>query len=203
MTQSGRPDVGPDNWIRRHPVLAVLLLPVIPTVIGGLVVLIPDKGFDVIADGGSTAPGPTATTARATSGGDSPSVSAEPSRVLAQGRVALAPVDGLDLDTGRQGGQDEPGMDISPSMDGKQINGMTHGKPKMAVVTASGPTGPGLCTEVPLNAWVTPLPGLYGMRVGERICVQTDQGNYGVLTLQTVPSAASVQLDIDYVAWAR
>lgn len=121
---------------------------------------------------------------------------------LSQGNRVLVPTDGLDLDAGVLGYQDDPGMDISPSKDGSLINGMSHGKPKMAVVTSASPTGPELCDTVQTDAWRTPLPGLYEMRVGDRICVRTDRGNHGVLTLRTVPSAEAVNLDIDYVAWA-
>jgi hypothetical protein len=202
MRQPRRSDAESDNWIKRHPILAVLLLPVIPTVIGGLLVLIPDKGFDVFADTQNSKTSQSSTSTSTFVGNPSLSSAPAPSLVLSQGHTVLVTVDGLDLDTGERGYQDDPGMDISPSGDGKQINGMTHGKPKMAVVTTSDPIGPELCETIPLNAWVTPLPGLYGMRVGQRICVQTDQGNYGVLTLRAVPSARAVQLDIDYIAWA-
>jgi hypothetical protein len=41
------------------------------------------------------------------------------------------------------------------------------------------------------------------MSPGDRICVQTDRGNYEVLTLRTVSSVNAVNLDIDYVAWVR
>ncbi|WP_211336486.1 hypothetical protein [Nocardia tenerifensis] len=52
--------------MRRHPVLSAALLPVIPSVIAGLVVLVPDKGWDVFSDKDSPATaqvkdGPTST----------------------------------------------------------------------------------------------------------------------------------------------
>nr|QEO73577.1 hypothetical protein [uncultured bacterium] len=124
-------------------------------------------------------------------------------RTLSQGRQVLIPTDGLDLDTGQLGDQNAPGMDISPSGDGSQINGMSHGKPKMAVVTSSAPTGPALCDTIAADAWTTPLLGLYEMRVGERICVRTNVGNYGVITLRAVPNAQTANLNIDYIAWVR
>lgn len=126
----------------------------------------------------------------------------EPQR-LSQGNIVLVPTDGLDLDAGVRGYQDNPGMDISPSKDGSLINGMSHGKPKLAVVTSPNATDAELCETVPADAWRTPLLGLYEMRAGDRICVRTDRDNYGVITLRTVPSAAAVNLDIDYVAWAH
>jgi hypothetical protein len=129
-----------------------------------------------------------------------PVAPAAPQR-LSSGTVVLVPTDGLDLDAGMSGYQDDPGMDISPSRDGSLINGMSHGKPKLAFVTSSNATGPGLCETVRADSWQTPLPGVHGMRVGDRICVRTDRGNHAVITLRTVPSAEAVDLDIDYVAW--
>jgi hypothetical protein len=126
-----------------------------------------------------------------------------PPQTLSDGNIVLAPTDGLDLDAGVRGYQDDPGMDVSPSKDGSLINGMSHGKPKLAVVTSPNATNADLCGTVPADAWRTPLLGLYQMRVGDRICVRTDRGNYGVLTLRTVPSAAAVNLDVDYVAWTN
>lgn len=122
---------------------------------------------------------------------------------MSQGNIALAPTDGLDLDADKRGFQDDPGIDVSPSENGSQIYGMLNGKPKLAVVTSPNATSPDLCETVAADAWQTPLPGLYGMSVGDRICVLTDRGNYGVLTLRTVPSAGAVDLDVDYIAWAR
>lgn len=129
-----------------------------------------------------------------------PGPARQPER-LSLGDIVLVPTDGLDLDAGTPGHQDDPGMDISPSKDGNLIYGMSHGKPRLAVVTSTAATGPGLCGTVPADAWRTPLSGLYEMRVGDRICVLTDRGNHGVLTLRTVPSAGAADLDIDYVAW--
>lgn len=201
MKQSRRSPSRRTNWVTRHPVLTVVLLPVIPGVIAAVVSLGLEYGWFVSDQDPSASSDPTAESSLTTS---PPSSSrTPPAQVLSEGHAVLVTVDGLDLDTGKRGDQNVLGMDISPSGDGKQINGMTHGKPKMAVVTAAEPTGPELCETVPLTAWTTPLPGLYGMRVGDRICVQTDQGNYGVLTLRVVPSAAAVQLDVDYVAWDR
>jgi hypothetical protein len=125
------------------------------------------------------------------------------SQTLSQGYVVLIPTDGIDLDAGVKGYQDNPGMDISPSKNGSLINGMSDGKPKLAVVTSPNATGPELCDTVQTDGWRTPLLGLYEMHVGDRICVRTDRGNYGVITLRTVPSADAVNLDIDYVAWGR
>lgn len=147
-----------------------------------------------------TTPVPTTTTDSPPQRQATPSTPRPPQR-LSLGSIVLVPTDGLDLDAGTRGYQDDPGMDISPSRDGNLINGMSHGKPKLAVVTSSAATGPGLCATVPAGAWRTPLSGLYQMRVGDRVCVLTDQGNHGVLTLRTVPSAGAVDLDVDYVAW--
>nr|WP_052477570.1 toll/interleukin-1 receptor domain-containing protein [Kibdelosporangium sp. MJ126-NF4]CEL12799.1 hypothetical protein [Kibdelosporangium sp. MJ126-NF4]CTQ98485.1 hypothetical protein [Kibdelosporangium sp. MJ126-NF4] len=126
-----------------------------------------------------------------------------PVQTLSQGQIVIIPTDGLDLDTGQRGDQNDPGMDISPGADGSQINGMSHGKPKMAVVTSTNPTGPELCDTISADAWTTPLLGLYQMRVGDRICVRTNQLNYGVITLRAVPNSQSVNLNIDYIAWSR
>jgi hypothetical protein len=155
------------------------------------------------AVGGPAAPPPSSKSVVSTSNQPAPHNTPVAPQTVPYGSIVLAPTDGLDLDVGARGHQDDPGVDISPSADGSLINGMSHGKPKMAVVTSSAATGPGLCDTIPADAWRTPLTGLHGMRTGDRICVRTDRGNYGVLTLRTVPSSAAVDLDIDYIAWPR
>ncbi|WP_327095221.1 hypothetical protein OIE68_35065 [Nocardia vinacea] len=60
---SSRPqqEVPPErrSWVSRHPVLAAMLLPVIPGLIVGLIILVPDKAFDAKQDGISSAQSPT------------------------------------------------------------------------------------------------------------------------------------------------
>ncbi|MEV5840053.1 hypothetical protein [Nocardia sp. NPDC052112] len=46
------------SWASRHPVLGALLLPVIPGLIVGLIILVPDKFFDAKQDGNSSAQSP-------------------------------------------------------------------------------------------------------------------------------------------------
>ncbi len=60
-----------------------------------------------------------------------------------------------------------------------------------------------VCDTIGTGAWTTPLFGLYQMLVGDRICVLTNQLNYGVITLRAVPNPQWVNLNIDYVAWPR
>ncbi|TDV41786.1 hypothetical protein [Actinophytocola oryzae] len=226
MKWSRRSPAEDKSWVSRHPVLAIILLPVVPSVIAALVGLGMEYSWFTGADEAGASPAvehvppsatgrpepdspsiltqpPSSAASSVVTQPDAPTVTPPPPGVLAQGHVVLDPVDGHDLDTGRQGDQNEAGMDISPSSSGQQINGMTHGRPKMARVSTAEPTGPTLCDSVPDGSWVTPLTGLYEMRVGDRICVRTDQGNYSVLTLRAVPSAGAVQLDVDYVSWAR
>jgi hypothetical protein len=71
------------------------------------------------------------------------------------------------------------------------------------VVTSANPTGPALCDTIPADAWTNPLSGLHQMRVGDRICVRTNLGNYGVITLRAVPNPQTPNLNIDYIAWVR
>ncbi|WP_433713261.1 hypothetical protein ACQP2U_02885 [Nocardia sp. CA-084685] len=59
---SSRPqhEVSPErrSWVSRHPVLAAMLLPVIPGLIVGLIILVPDKFFDAKQDGNSSSQSP-------------------------------------------------------------------------------------------------------------------------------------------------
>jgi hypothetical protein len=132
----------------------------------------------------------------------SPTPTSTPPVVLAQGRKSIANVQGLDLDNGQVQDQDAPGVDISPSRTGDAINAMTNGKPRMAAPSVTGDTGGyDLCAALPPASWTKQLSNIYGMRLGDRICVHTDQGNYAMLSLAHVPSAAEQQLEFDFTTW--
>jgi hypothetical protein len=122
--------------------------------------------------------------------------------VLAQGHASLDPVEGLDMDTGRAADQDESGIDLSASAIGHQIYAMSHGTPRFAVLATQGAPDYLHCAGVAPTAWVQTVEDVYAMRTGDQICVRTDRGNLGVLTLRIVPSADVPQLDLDYITWA-
>ena len=69
----------PRNWISRHPLLAAILLPVIPGLIVGLIVLVPDKVFDARQDQNSSqTPTSAQQPARTERAAGTPSTSASP-----------------------------------------------------------------------------------------------------------------------------
>ncbi|MEV4241107.1 MULTISPECIES: hypothetical protein [unclassified Nocardia] len=69
---------GRRSWASRHPVLAAILLPVIPGLIVGLIILVPDKFFDAKQDGNSSSqsPPPTQQASRTEPADRPPTVSA-------------------------------------------------------------------------------------------------------------------------------
>lgn len=121
--------------------------------------------------------------------------------VLAQGHSALTSVYGidLDLDTGPPVHQDNPGVDLSPSKTGDQINAMTHGKPRFSIPAQTDGSDFARCTQP--NVWTKTLPNVYALRTGSKICVQTDQGNISVLTLTHIPSAAEQHIGFNFITW--
>lgn len=124
--------------------------------------------------------------------------------VLRSGHHVLDRTQGLDMDTGDVTGQDVQGVDISPGGEAVVINAMTHGKPKLATLREPGPIDGrayAACASVAPDVWGKTTSNLYQMRVGERICVITTDGNLGVLRLTQVPSKVSPKLEFDYTTW--
>lgn len=182
----------PGTWIKRHPAAFTALL---VTVVGGLFVLAVEKTYDKI----DAEPAPTTSSTPSSTTTTTTTTTEPPRPVLAQKTgVELDPVDGLDLDTGDEGDQNTAGMDLSPSANGAQLNAMTHGKPRFAPVTEATHAQ---C--VAPKEWVQELPGIDAMRVGQHICVKTDRGNYGVITLRKIPAAGTPRVDLDFITWAR
>lgn len=131
---------------------------------------------------------------------------AEPTtpRVLRSGYHELTPDQGLDMDTGEVSDQNVQGVDISPGGEAVVINAMTHGRPKLATLPDPGPIDGrayAACSAVAPGLWDKTIYDLYQMRVGERVCVITTDGNLGVVRLTQVPSKVLQRLDFDYTTW--
>jgi hypothetical protein len=121
--------------------------------------------------------------------------------VLASGHETIVNVDGFDLDTGSKGYQDDPGMDISPDRLVTQIHAMSHGKPRMAVLRQPGAPSYASCKDLAPSAYVQVLRDIRTLRVGDHICVLTNQSNYGAITLTEIPSDTAQYLTFDFIAW--
>ncbi|MGW4209810.1 hypothetical protein ACWEIJ_17615 [Lentzea sp. NPDC004789] len=124
--------------------------------------------------------------------------------VLRSGHHELVPDQGLDMDTGEVTGENVQGVDISPGGDAVVINAMTHGTPKLATLPDPGPIDGrayAACSATAPAVWDKTIYDLYKMRIGERVCVITTDGNLGVLRLTHVPSKVSKRLDFDYTTW--
>lgn len=123
---------------------------------------------------------------------------------LRSGHHELTSQQGLDMDTGEVTDQNVQGVDISPGGEAVVINAMTHGTPKLATLPDPGPIDGrayAACSAVAPGVWDKTVRDLYKMRVGERVCVITTDGNLGVLRLAQVPSKVLPRLDFDYTTW--
>jgi hypothetical protein len=199
--------------------------------VAGLLVLVLSKGFDLWVGHGSaaqtpvtaspashtssvsTTPATTSTTATTSAppaeGRPAPSrntpIQQQPPpagpTLLNSGHATIVNVDGFDLDNGQKDGQNVPGMDVSPDSVVTLINAMSNGTPRMAVLPRSIPSSYARCQEIPRDSYVQQLTDIRLMHVGDHICVNTNQGRCGVMTLTQVPSDSVQYLDFDYTTW--
>ncbi|UJW28631.1 hypothetical protein L3Q67_25530 [Saccharothrix sp. AJ9571] len=121
--------------------------------------------------------------------------------ILAQAPANLANTQGVDLDIGQTRHQDVPGVDLSPSATGDQLNAMTHGAPRFAVADDEEGSAFERCSRVAADAWSKGLPNAYALRTGTILCVRTDQGNLAALSLTHVPSAGEQYISFTFVTW--
>lgn len=123
--------------------------------------------------------------------------------IVAEGFTNLANTQGIDLDTGQPRPQDVPGVDLSPSATGQQLNAMTHGTPRFAVAGDGAGSGFERCSRIAADAWSQVVLDAYDLRVGGTLCVRTDQGNLAALALTHVPSAAEQHIAFTFTTWQR
>lgn len=121
--------------------------------------------------------------------------------IVAEGFTNLANAQGIDLDIGQARFQDVPGVDLSPSATGQQLNAMTHGSPRFAVAGDGGGSDFERCSRIAADAWSKVLLDAYDLRVGGTLCVRTDQGNLAALSLTHVPSAAEQHIAFTFTTW--
>jgi hypothetical protein len=121
--------------------------------------------------------------------------------IIAEGPANLANTQGIDLDTGQTRHQDIPGVDLSPSATGQQLNAMTHGTPRFAVAGDGEGSDFERCSRVAADAWSKGLLGAYDLRTGGTLCVRTDVGNLAALLLTHVPSAGEPHIAFTFTTW--
>lgn len=148
-----------------------------------------------------TAPAPgLTTTTRGTPTQQQPPRAADPT-LLASGHATIVNVDGFDLDNGQKADQNVPGMDVSPDNAVTLINAMSYGTPRMAALPRTNPASYERCQQINPDAYVQQFKDIRLMHAGDHICVHTNLGNCGVLTLTRIPSDADRNVDFDYATW--
>ena len=124
--------------------------------------------------------------------------------IVAQGHPTIANVQGVDLDIDdKPRDQDMPGVDLSPSKTGDQLNAMTHGTPRFAMASDGEGSNLERCSRVPDDKWSKVILDAYSLRLGGTLCVRTDQGNLATLVLTHVPSAGEQYIAFTFVTWQR
>jgi len=121
--------------------------------------------------------------------------------VVESGQVTLESTQGVDLDTDQERHQDIPGVDLSPSRTGTQLNAMTNGAARFALPEHNDDSDFDRCSRVPEDVWSKTLLDVYRLRVGDIVCVRTDRGNLAALTLTHVPSAGEPFISFDFITW--
>jgi hypothetical protein len=123
-------------------------------------------------------------------------------QILAQGHCDLTRADGLDADSGRLRDQDASGVDLSPKGGHLQyITGNNRGsQARLAVLPEQGAVDYSRCSDTRLS-YEKDVRNVPNMLVGDQICIRTDHGNVGLLTLTEHATGENMVLSIDFITW--